>query len=135
AAAPATGQIMTSVPLAKAGVGSAVNDTSRELGGALGIALLGRIANIVYRSGIDLSGIRLPAGAHTAAQQSIGAADAIAARIPGGDILAAHAASAFTDAFTLVNTVSVGILLAASAGILIVWLPKREPVTGDIEQA
>ena len=36
-AAPATGEIMTSVPLSKAGVGSAVNDTSRELGGALGI--------------------------------------------------------------------------------------------------
>jgi hypothetical protein len=134
AAAPATGQIMTSVPLAKAGVGSAVNDTSRELGGALGIALLGSIANTVYRSGIDLSGIRLPAGAHAAAQQSIGAADAIAARIPGGEALATRAASAFTDAFTLVNTVSVAILLTAAASILAVWRRQREPVIKDIEQ-
>ena len=44
-AAPATGEIMSAVPLSKAGVGSAMNDTTRELGGALGIAILGSIAN------------------------------------------------------------------------------------------
>jgi hypothetical protein len=44
-AAPATGEIMSAVPLSKAGVGSAVNDTTRELGGALGIAILGSVAN------------------------------------------------------------------------------------------
>jgi EmrB/QacA subfamily drug resistance transporter len=42
-AAPATGEIMSTVPMSKAGVGSAVNDTTRELGGALGIALLGSL--------------------------------------------------------------------------------------------
>ena len=42
---PATGAIMSAVPLAKAGVGSAVNDTTRELGGALGIAVFGSIVN------------------------------------------------------------------------------------------
>ena len=61
-AAPATSEIMTSVPLSKAGVGSAVNDTTRELGGALGIALLGSIANTAYRSGVDLDRVQLPAG-------------------------------------------------------------------------
>jgi MFS transporter, DHA2 family, multidrug resistance protein len=133
-AAPATGQIMTSVPLSKAGVGSAVNDTSRELGGALGIALLGTIATSAYRSGIDLGRIRLPAGARAAAQGSIGAADAIAGRIPGGDALAAQAASAFTDAFTLVCSISVGVALAAAATILVVWRPRREPVVEDTER-
>jgi MFS transporter, DHA2 family, multidrug resistance protein len=134
-AAPATGQILTSVPLSKAGVGSAVNDTTRELGGALGIALLGSIANTAYRSGIDLSGIRLPAGARAAARESIGAADAIAARIPGGKALASQAASAFTDAFKLANSISVGIALAAAAAILVVWRRRREePVTEDIER-
>jgi len=132
--APATGEIMTSVPLSKAGVGSAVNDTTRELGGALGIAVLGSIANIAYRSGIDLSGIRLPAGARAAARQSIGAADTIAARIPGGKALAAQAASAFTDGFKLVNALSVGILLAAAVSILAVWRrPPREPAVADDE--
>ncbi len=62
-AAPATGEIMTSVPLSKAGVGSAVNDTTRELGGALGIALLGSVANSAYRSSVDFGGLGLPADA------------------------------------------------------------------------
>jgi MFS transporter, DHA2 family, multidrug resistance protein len=132
--APATGQIMTSVPLSKAGVGSAVNDTSRELGGALGIAVLGSIANTAYRSRIDLSRVRLPAGTRAAAEGSIGAADAIARRIPGGEALAAQAASAFTDAFKLALWISVGIALAAAAVILVVWRRQPEPVTEDIEQ-
>ena len=133
AAAPATGQIMTSVPLSKAGVGSAMNDTSRELGGALGIALLGSIATTAYRTAIDLSQVRLPAGARAAAKGSIGAAESIASRIPGAGALGAHAASAFNDAFTLVNAISVGIALAAAAAILVVWRHRREPVVEAVE--
>jgi len=117
-AAPATSEIMTSVPLSKAGVGSAVNDTTRELGGALGIALLGSIANTAYRSGIDLDGMALPADARIGAEESIGAASAVAERVPGGGEVVAQAASAFTDAFTLTNTVAVGIALAAAAAIV-----------------
>jgi MFS transporter, DHA2 family, integral membrane protein len=129
-AAPATSEIMTSVPLSKAGVGSAVNDTTRELGGALGIALLGSIANTAYRSGIELDRVQLPSGARAAAGESIGAASAIADRLPGGggDVMA-QAASAFTNAFTLTNTVAVGIALAAAAAVLAVSRhPRREPV-------
>jgi MFS transporter, DHA2 family, integral membrane protein len=129
-AAPATSEIMTSVPLSKAGVGSAVNDTTRELGGALGIALLGSIANTAYRSGIDLDRVQLPSGGRAAAGESIGAASAIAERLPGGggDVMA-QAASAFTNAFTLTNTVAVGIALAAAAAVLAVSRrTRREPV-------
>jgi EmrB/QacA subfamily drug resistance transporter len=57
--APSTTLIMTSVRMTKAGVGSAVNDVSRELGGALGIAVLGSVLNSAYRAKI---GPRLPAG-------------------------------------------------------------------------
>ncbi|MGH9125766.1 MAG: MFS transporter [Acidimicrobiales bacterium] len=57
--APSTTLIMTSVRNAKAGVGSAVNDVSREVGGALGIAVLGSILNTAYRGAV---GSRLPAG-------------------------------------------------------------------------
>jgi hypothetical protein len=132
--APATGEIMTSVPLSKAGVGSAVNDTTRELGGALGIALMGSIATTAYRSGIDLDGVRLPAGSRAAAEESIGAADSIAATVPGGQALTAQAASAFTDAFTLANTVSVGIALAAAAAVLFYGRRRRtEPAVEDAE--
>jgi DHA2 family integral membrane protein (MFS transporter) len=95
-----------------------VNDTTRELGGALGIALLGSIATTAYRSSVDLDGIQLPAGARASAEESIGAASAISDRIPGGAEVGAHATSAFTDAFTLTNTVAVGIALAAAAAVL-----------------
>ena len=131
--APATGEIMTSVPLSKAGVGSAVNDTTRELGGALGIALMGSIANSAYRSNIDLDGVRLPAGTRAVAEESIGAADAVAGRIPGGDALTAQAASAFTDAFTLVNSVSVGIAVAAAAVLYVGRRRRHEPALEDIQ--
>jgi DHA2 family multidrug resistance protein-like MFS transporter len=118
-AAPATSEIMTSVPLSKAGVGSAVNDTTRELGGALGIALLGSIASSAYRSSVDLNGLQLPAGARAASEESIGAAASVAGRLPnGGEQVVAHAASAFTDAFTLVNSVALAIALAAAAAVL-----------------
>jgi MFS transporter, DHA2 family, integral membrane protein len=117
-AAPATSEIMTSVPLSKAGVGSAINDTTRELGGALGIALLGSVANSAYRSSIELDGVSLPAAAREGAGESIGAASAIADQVPGGADIAAQAASAFTDAFTLTNAVALGIALAAAAGVL-----------------
>jgi EmrB/QacA subfamily drug resistance transporter len=117
-AAPATAEILTSVPLSKAGVGSAVNDTTRELGGAIGIAVLGSIVNTVYRSGIDLGGLSLPAAAQDAAGESIGAATAIASSVPGGDRLATEAASAFTDAFTTANSVALAIIVAAAAAVL-----------------
>jgi hypothetical protein len=133
-AAPATSEIMTSVPLSKAGVGSAVNDTTRELGGALGIALLGSIANTAYRSGVDLDRVQLPAGARAAAGESIGAASAIAEQAPGGGgEVVAQAASAFTNAFTLTNTVAMGIALAAAAAVLAVSRRAGgEPVEADV---
>ena len=52
AMAPATDSIMGSLPPEKAGVGSAMNDTTREIGGALGVAILGSITAAVYSSTI-----------------------------------------------------------------------------------
>jgi predicted MFS family arabinose efflux permease len=74
---PASQLIVGSVPLAKAGVGSAVNDVTREVGGALGIAVVGSIVNTVYRSRDTLaSGIADPA-ARDAARKSVGQALAV----------------------------------------------------------
>ena len=56
--APSTGAIMRSLPLHKAGVGSAVNDTTRELGGALGVAVLGSLVASHFRSSIQRHGRR-----------------------------------------------------------------------------
>jgi hypothetical protein len=117
-AAPATGEIMSAVPLDKAGVGSAVNDTTRELGGALGIAILGSVANAAYRAHVSLSGIGLPAGARHQGETSIGAAAQIASSVPGGDVVKAHAAAAFSDAFNLASLVSAGIVVVLAAGLL-----------------
>jgi AcrR family transcriptional regulator len=55
AMAPATDSIMGSLPLAKAGVGSAVNDTTREIGGALGVAVLGSLTAAAYSSHLSNS--------------------------------------------------------------------------------
>jgi EmrB/QacA subfamily drug resistance transporter len=52
AISPATTAIMSSVPVTKAGVGSAMNDTTRQMGGALGVAVLGAIATSVYLNGV-----------------------------------------------------------------------------------
>lgn len=130
-AAPATGEIMASVPLSKAGVGSAVNDTTRELGGALGIAILGSIANTAYRSGIDLSGVGLASGPRAAAEESVGAAHAMASGAPGGTELKARAADAFTNGFNLASSVSVGIALAVAAAVLVASRRRREPQLED----
>ncbi|HET7481539.1 MAG TPA: MFS transporter, partial [Actinomycetota bacterium] len=58
-AAPSTASIMSAMPLSKAGVGSAVNDTSRELGGALGVAVLGSLATSHYTASLA---DKIPAG-------------------------------------------------------------------------
>ena len=54
---PATAAITDALPLAKQGVGSAMNDLARELGGALGIAVLGSVLQSSYRSGMDSTGL------------------------------------------------------------------------------
>jgi DHA2 family multidrug resistance protein-like MFS transporter len=118
-AAPATGAIMSAVPLAKAGVGSAVNDTTRELGGALGIAIFGTIVNSAYRANVDLGGLGLSATDADQAKDSVGAAVGVAAQVggDGGAQLTHRAASAFTDAYNVASTVSV--LIAVAAVILV----------------
>ncbi|MDQ4090371.1 MAG: MFS transporter [Actinomycetota bacterium] len=126
-AAPATGSIMSSVPHAKAGVGSAVNDTTREVGGALGIAVLGSISNAVYRSSIDLDTLSLPPNLREPAEESIGAATQIASRLPaGGGELASRAGEAFTHAFNTTSRVAAGLALVAAAVVFKAFSRRAE---------
>ena len=133
--APATGSIMAAVPLNKAGVGSAVNDTTREVGGALGIAVLGSIANSTYRSGIDgdlLTG--LPAEVADAASESVGAAISISRNLPAeiGGPLGQSARDAFTTAFNS-SLLAAGII-AAVIGVVVLSIGRRtgaDSVTDD----
>ena len=81
--APATGTVMSAVPEAKAGVGSAMNDLLRQLGGALGVAVIGSVMNTIYRDRTADAvaalylGAKRPAGAVTVAELS-------AVGLPGG---------------------------------------------------
>jgi EmrB/QacA subfamily drug resistance transporter len=126
AMSPATEAIMGSLPRAKAGIGSAMNDVVRELGGTLGIAVLGSILTSSYGSGMDDATAGLPHTAAEAAGDSVGAAHEVGAQLGGaaGANLIDTANSAFVDALTTTAT-----LAAASAviGALIAlaFLPSR----------
>jgi hypothetical protein len=120
------------VPLSKAGVGSAVNDTTRELGGALGIAILGSIANSAYRAGIDLTGLGLGATARSQGEDSIGTAARVAGTVPGGEAIKAHAAAAFTHAFNVASAVSVGLAAGAAVAVLLLSRRKGDDTVHDI---
>ena len=115
-AAPGTTNIMVAVPMSKAGVASAVNDTTRELGGALGIAIFGTIVSSLYRTNLDLGGLGLGATANDAATESLGGAVGTAATVGGdtGPALIDRAASAFTEAFRVTAVISVAIVVVAA---------------------
>ena len=114
--APATGAVMESMPLAKAGVGSAVNDTAREVGGALGVAILGSILASGYRSNLDLDLSQAPPEAATAIQEGVGSALSVAqnpAVPPDVAEQITHAArTAFTDAMSPVFWSAAGVVAA-----------------------
>jgi EmrB/QacA subfamily drug resistance transporter len=114
--APATEAIMGVVPSAKAGVGSAVNDATRELGGTLGVAVIGSVSLSLYRGG--LGDEKLPAAALEPARESIGAALAAASRLAGsGDPgAAARLATAARDGF--IDGLQAGCLVAAGVVLL-----------------
>ena len=96
AGAPATTAIVASLPRSKQGVASAVNDVSRELGGALGIAVLGSLMNGVYRAEMADSTGSLPAGVGEQARGSLAAAQQIGEQLgPQGQQLVLHAQTAF----------------------------------------
>jgi DHA2 family multidrug resistance protein-like MFS transporter len=117
--APATESIMGSLPRAKAGVGSAVNDTTRQVGGALGVAILGSLLASSYRSSL---GSAVP----EAAKASVGGALEVA-RSLGGD---QGAALAHAARHAYVNGMGVGVLVAAGVALVgslvaLVFLPSR----------
>jgi len=127
--APATGAVMESMPLAKAGVGSAVNDTSREVGGSLGIAVLGSLLSSGYRSSLELDLTAAPPDAAAAVNESIGGALAVAGRLPAqfGDAVSAAARTAFTDSMSLVFLIG-SVVAVLTAGLVLRFMPSRGEV-------
>jgi len=116
--APSTGAIMRSLPLHKAGVGSAVNDTTRELGGALGVAVLGSLVSSHFRSTMQGAVSGLPAKAtHSLADALQAAAAAGGGR---GGVIAHASTTAFVDAYTSTLWVAGAVVVVASG--LVAWL-------------
>ncbi len=134
--APASTTIMATVPSHQAGVGSAVNDTVREVGGALGVAVVGSLSAALYRH--QLSGVltahHAPVGVIRLADGSIAAADAVGAHVggPSGAALVAAAHTAFTSAMATGMQVAAAVALAGAVACY-VTLPRRrvETVVAD----
>lgn len=126
--APSTASIMSSIPMNKAGVGSAVNDTTRELGGALGVAVLGSIALSHYTSAIASKLHDLPPAVAAAASKSVGAAVQVGNSMGGaaGRSLVAAGKAAYVDAMALALIVAAGVTLAAAA-LVARYLPDQIP--------
>ena len=125
---PATESIMGSLPLAKAGVGSAVNDTTRQVGGALGVAVLGSVMSSTYGPRVTeaISGLPLSSEQATAIHDQIGAAMRAAAEIggPAGRALADVASSGFADGMSTAFVIGAAALVLG-AGIVALFLPAR----------
>jgi len=122
---PATNAIVSSLPAAKQGVASAVNDTTREIGTALGIAIMGSLFNSGYRSALDGELDGLPAGVADQAREAPGLALQVAGQLgERGDALATAATDAFTSGMRVSMLFGAGVLLATAAFI---WLrgPSR----------
>lgn len=127
--APATNAILSVVPQAKAGAGSAVNNTVRQVGGALGVAVIGTVLAATYGDNLGHAADRLPAQLREAARQSIGATVQIVqhappALRPQAHELLARAGDAYSQAMHDAAWVSAGGALVGAVATAI-WLPGR----------
>ena len=154
AMAPATDSILGSIPASEAGLGSAVNDTTRQVGGALGVAVLGSVLTSAYSSQIDSSaplrrlaavGGDEGAKALDAVKSSVGNASAVAERlaplertraIPRGTgrAIVATADEAFVHALDRTAVLG-GVVVVLGVIIVVLFLPSRPRAarTGDAE--
>jgi EmrB/QacA subfamily drug resistance transporter len=131
---PASQQIVGSLPLAKAGVGSAMNDVTREVGGALGIAVAGSIVASIYGTRAGFADVIPDEAAREAATESIGQAIAVADRgVEAGlvdarqyDAFVGAAREAFTDG-TRVAFLTLAVLAVGASFLIARLMPDRLP--------
>jgi hypothetical protein len=122
--APATESIMGAVPRAKAGVGSAINDATRILGGTLGVAVIGSIYASLYRDQLR--------SAPEVARRSVGAAFETAARLGAdGEPLRQAASDAFFHGFGVACVVAGGV--AAAGAVMAAVLIPAQPPAGELQ--
>ena len=125
--APAAEAVMGAVETAKAGVGSAMNDVTQMLAGAVSIAVVGSVMYSIYAARLGDAVASLPAEAREVVRDSIGGAVQVASSLPQEDALALSTAakSAFTDALGLALLIGAGFSLL---GVLVVarFMPARD---------
>ncbi len=130
AAQPLTDTVMAAVPVEDAGIGSAVNDVSRELGSALGVAIIGSIVSHLYRSNVhdQLAG-EVPAPVVDVAREGIGVIHVAASSMEPAVAATVldHANRAFVDAMTTGFWISVGFIAVGLATSLLL-LPKESRI-------
>jgi hypothetical protein len=126
--APATEAIMGSLSADKAGVGSAVNDTTRELGGTLGVAIVGSVFASVYSGSIRTASAlaMLPGDVRSVMERSMAAAYRVIGQLPAGPASGVRDAvnHAFLHGMQVGSLVCAAIALAVAA-VVAVLLPAR----------
>ncbi|MFE3603333.1 MFS transporter [Streptomyces sp. NPDC059142] len=124
---PVTVAVMQALPREKAGSGSAINNTFRQVGGALGVAVLGSVLSATYRGGIEGHLDAVPAAARDAAGESIEATLAVAQKLgPAGRPLIGSAYDAFLDAMHVTALGSAAVALIGAV-VVALFLPGRPP--------
>jgi hypothetical protein len=131
--APATEAIMSVVPREKAGAGAAVNNSVRQVGGALGVAILGSVMASAYAGRLGNAVDGLPAGARDEAGESIVATLGAVQQAQGGDAEVARSAAAVVgpaqEAFVgAMHLTALGTAAAAlvATTVVLIWMPGRE---------
>jgi DHA2 family multidrug resistance protein-like MFS transporter len=123
--------IVSTAPPERAGAAAGISEMSTELGGALGIALLGSVVNWIYRGTVaGVLGGDLPPNARDAARDTLGGALSVAGGLPEalGKTLASASRSAFVDAFQATALASAAITLVAAVAVaLILRSPHQDP--------
>jgi EmrB/QacA subfamily drug resistance transporter len=137
--APCTESVMGSVPLDRAGIGSATNSASLEVGGATGVAVLGSALNSRYQHALApvLQHAHVPQPVASLVQGSLGGAMTVAAKVGGqlGAELASTAREAFTSGLDVAVTIA-ALVVGTAALVVMVVLPNRAPpATGQIPVA
>ncbi|MFE4642956.1 MFS transporter [Streptomyces sp. NPDC056652] len=133
---PVTVAVMQALPREKAGSGSAINNTFRQVGGALGIAVLGSVLSATYRGGIEGHLDAVPAGARDAAGESIEATLGVAEKMgPAGRPLISSAYDAFLDAMhvTALGSAAVALIGAVVVALFLPGLPEPRKLAGSEE--
>lgn len=124
---PTSVVIMQALPREKAGSASALSNTFRQVGGALGIAVLGSVLSTAYRSGIEDKLSLVPAGLRHTAGESIEATLGVAAKLgPQGKALVGPANDAFLHAMHVTALCGAGVALVGAV-VVAVFLPGRTP--------